>query len=1310
MRDNGPTVVLLAALLAFFGIRNYSPEDAAALKNDPKGSQLGTSSPGEKERNEDGVVPYPTEETLGPSWPSIDFKNTGNVNDTEAQCPDVEGWQTRYLIACVPDPQDSSSGYRFDYLIDAIQRAAETQHFVLDRYFYPWSPKKPAFDIQGTLTKKGSDKREIQLAALSKPSKGKGRTDPNQWPGVLLFRESPLGSYASCCPQLLQVFLVGETATAGIHKRAFTTSLDMIGQSNEYKENHTVRILGPYFSGSQTSLERTLQAWTEAASQKKMESPKQFTIISGEATAIKKERLEASCPNVQVKFQATFIPEDEVLKTTLRYLRVVDDSDGRLKFKDRVAFLAESNTTFGKSKSLDLLKGKAKKIEASDDKSKEYEPAYFPFPLHISEVRSAYQQTSGLTKNDIQNLPSFGSKLRLPLASSQPRDVEPLQDHAMTAVAIERILGNMLNTIAGERVPYTIILASDVKDKLFLVTLLRQRCPETRLILSGNDLLFSHPDFSAALRGTIVGSTYPLYLRNQHWSLPAIDADHRHILFPSEEAQGYYNAAVASLNPDDSKSLLEYSPPFPALRTGRGDSCRPPVWVSIIGQGGPVPLTAIPMDPNDASAKYVRERKSEAGEWPYRPLRSSLWTVLVLGITLLFIYVFYSYFAALWRRDQWWESLAGREMQKLFLPHRDAPDADGFRRRQRLYTFACLTSVLILYAYLTFICLIPFYYWCGYGKTAVEMGTWSWIAPIILVPLLLLIAATFAVPRVIPPSLWTSTQIPRLVLISLLPLITLMSMVLAIGGPPLWAPLWGWLPIRILLYLLILIFLVLLIIELFFALRPQTAQTENPRNERSRLFLLGAFINLVLMSVLTYYVAFPERSAERLLFFERATNLTDGVSPVVPVFFLAMAFFCWGFVQLKRLSLLASRHTVDNPFPEKTYFEHVQGCHGRLKDYLSSPGRVLGKGKTGAWIALVALLFTFLRLYSCFVRSVEGILADCLIFLGFAVLAFVIVYGWLHLCKVWRSIRELMDALALLPRSKSLGEALKRIPPTITRLFGPYLSTRRAGLDEQSQARQDRLEQLKPDLERVKDHLMKSQDPAAAKLLQAIKDTVPVIPEPKPENFCPAAQACFALLGQVWSEPTLVEKFTESSTPASAEAAPSASPSLVHVTKTKPPETTPFLTEDITTKDDDKPARNWLMRVQDFVALEVTVYLSQFFVHLRNLILFLAIAPILMLLAVSSYPFQPQRLWLMLAATLIIVVTATIIWIVIQIERNEVVSHILSTTPNRLNFHWHFLGQVLIYAAPLLGVVIATSSLASDLIHALVDPLIQALR
>jgi hypothetical protein len=1063
-------------------------------------------------------------------------------------------------------------------------------------------------------------------------------------------------------PQLLQVFLVGETATEGLHKQAFTACLDRIGKSEEYANDPTVRILGPYFSGSQVSLERTLQAWTGAGSQKEIEpTKKQFTIISGNANAVDKAELKAYCQPATVIFHATHIPENEMLEAALRYLSVADDS---LKFKRRVACLEESNTTFGAEMSKDL-------------KSKfGNELAYFPFPLYISEVRSAYQQASDPAKNDFLTLPSFGSKLRLPLRSGRPRDTEPSLTPIMSAVTTERILGTMLNTIAREQFPYAIILATDVKDKLFLATLLRQHCPETRLILSGNDLLFSHPDVSAALRGTIVASTYPLYPRNQHWTVPTSDAEHRHIIFPSEEAQGYYNATIALLMLDakDSSSLLEYGPPFPALQTGK-DGTRPPIWISIVGQGGLFPLAAIPIS-SDRAIDYVFARPSEKAkateegekrqatkEGVFRPLYPTLWVILVLGITLLLVYVFSAYFAALWERDRWNTPVVDREigweMRELFWPRMNALGADFFRWRQRLYTFFCLTSLLALYAYLTFVWLIPFCYWCGYDKAAVQLQEWSWmwIGPSILAPLLLLIGVAFTV--LILPITNSSVS----------------------------------------------------------AADSASAQTTGQSNERYSSVWLMALFSLALLVFLARYclvnVRWPQPqtvlAGEWLLFFERATSLASGVSPATPVFLLAMAFFCWGYVQLKRLYLLEFLHKVESPFPEKMeYFEQVNDRRGELHKDLRCPERAL-RG-IGAWIAWAALFFTFSRLAGYFIPSVEKVWIESSILLSLAVLALLIGYGWLHLCKVWKSTRELLDAIALFP--KSLEEAFKRIPKAITGTFGPYLSTTRPGRHEQLQARIERLKQLAREYEHVNKHAPDALKPYVANLPLEMKNPAAAIPDPKTLRI--AAQACFTLLEHVWTNPELAEKFAEPPSPKHAEAAPAASPPAVLVKKTVPSDPGPGnsfqIIEDIQRKDDDKLARSWLMRVQDFLALEVTVYLSQFFVHLRNLILFLTIAPFLMLLAVTSYPFQPQGLWLLLAATLIGVGTATVIWIVIQIERNEVVSHILSTTPNKLNFHWHFLAQILMYAAPLLGIVVAASSDASDLVHALVDPLIQALR
>src|SRR5262249_39422039 len=53
------------------------------------------------------------------------------------------------------------------------------------------------------------------------------------------------------------------------------------------------------------------------------------------------------------------------------------------------------------------------------------------------------------------------------------------------------------------------------------------------------------------------------------------------------------------------------------------------------------------------------------------------------------------------------------------------------------------------------------------------------------------------------------------------------------------------------------------------------------------------------------------------------------------------------------------------------------------------------------------------------------------------------------------------------------------------------------------------------------------------------------------------------------------------------------------------------------------PAREWVRLAENFVATQIVLYVSQFFVHLRNLLLSVTVGTLLLLLAATSYPFQP---------------------------------------------------------------------------------------
>src|SRR5207302_115300 len=110
-------------------------------------------------------------------------------------------------------------------------------------------------------------------------------------------------------------------------------------------------------------------------------------------------------------------------------------------------------------------------------------------------------------------------------------------------------------------------------------------------------LLLSHPDYLPYLRGTVVGSTYPLFGKTQRWCAAFEGIRQRHF-FPSEAEQGCHNATVALLAElAESRKfppmgrLIDYGAPFQATPPTAG--WRPPIWISMIGQTGPQPLMVV---------------------------------------------------------------------------------------------------------------------------------------------------------------------------------------------------------------------------------------------------------------------------------------------------------------------------------------------------------------------------------------------------------------------------------------------------------------------------------------------------------------------------------------------------------------------------------------------------------------------------------------------------------------------------------------------------------------------------------------------
>ena len=122
-------------------------------------------------------------------------------------------------------------------------------------------------------------------------------------------------------------------------------------------------------------------------------------------------------------------------------------------------------------------------------------------------------------------------------------------------------------------------------------------------------------------------------------------------------------------------------------------------------------------------------------------------------------------------------------------------------------------------------------------------------------------------------------------------------------------------------------------------------------------------------------------------------------------------------------------------------------------------------------------------------------------------------------------------------------------------------------------------------------------------------------------------------------------------------------------------------------------------------------YIRYSLAHLRNLLAFATGASLLVLLAISSYPFQPAQLLLALSWIAILTLVGTTIVIFVQMDRDEVLSWLAKSTPGHLVFSREFLGRVATYGlVPLLGVTAAQFPDVGRVLFFWVEPFLGALK
>jgi hypothetical protein len=459
-----------------------------------------------------------------------------------AQAAQAADYDLRFLVALVPAPPDP----RLDQALEAVQRGFAQSDYLADRVWLPWT-SEGANRVGGA----------VQTA-----------------PGLFLFRRrekdgSPRGH------SLALVFLVGETPKAGIQKPAFREALDLAADLQSGASDPTVGLLGPSFSGSVESLRLSLRSWKQWEGEQQRRPSLHFLAATGSATA---KDVEEPLATEGVDLCRAVLPDEALNELTLDFLR--DEMGWNL---GQVALLVEADTAYGRS----LLN-----TEKAGRKRQRYGPApheplvVVPFPSHISELRTAAEKEKAAQAKAAAGtqppIPSKSPVLELDLTDpGQQADLVPTFD-TLTVLGNELVLEDLLQAISREGIRYVGILATDVKDKLFLAEQVRARVPNAVLFTLNNDLLYAHPQYAQTLDGMLVFSSAPLLTEGAPWQPASLSpvAGRMRRQSSSELQQGIYEAV---------RYLL-------------GEKVvRPRAWIMAVGNGSLWPVArlkvTLPPDP-----------------------------------------------------------------------------------------------------------------------------------------------------------------------------------------------------------------------------------------------------------------------------------------------------------------------------------------------------------------------------------------------------------------------------------------------------------------------------------------------------------------------------------------------------------------------------------------------------------------------------------------------------------------------------------------------------------------------------------------
>ncbi len=1260
-----------------------------------------------------------------------------NTSGPPSWAPDDPRRRTtiEFLIATVPDPVESGLPFMFDRSLSSIQAALQAGNYLpTGRFHLPWQDcllrrgKSAADgDDSNDETKAGDDKKGVKHKNDSPAEEDDQKQCQKQRPfatepGVVLFRrvrrrtgESPdanLGGKPAATqtavskavtpapdktddgPELLLLYLVGETPVRGIQKRAMTAALNEVAffcdwgskkntvSESQQEKCQEIRLLGPTFSGSAQSVDFALGSWLNSPANAQTATVR---MVSGSATAVNAAiKPDTDFPVIQ-NYETKKNYEIEKKKDRFFHSMLAPSADSRcalfnyLQSTDphfdtgKVALLSESTTVYGFTTTPATATTTTTTISCPD----ETKATSIPFPLHISQLRAAAEE---VRQSQLPAAPQLvAPPPGLPLAKAL-EEVNQAKDSfspfsPIDPLTSEQIISQLLATISRGRYRYVGITATDIRDTIFLAQEVHEHCPAAVLFAFNPDLLLLHPEVNSGLRGMLLATSYPLMNMNLLWSPPHPPPHRPHVQrqFPDQVSEGVFNATLALLGKNDD-SMLEYGLPFELEPT------LPPLWITVVGRNRMWPLRAYDTNGIFSSADYMykvppklklngaktkeelleetkeeeKEKKEEQESW-FRglyPVATLIFMAAGATVCLGFCLPLFkrsrkpggkATATESWYAESWLEQALAEA------------DSETSRRGGELFLLAASASLLAFSAVATTVCVVPLIVMGRIGAlTWNSPSGWLWpgvFAAADCISVLLLLIGVRHVLAGLQSKKGDEGEVhEKLSLAAWAPIAAGSALVVICAG---WLSAgWVWQALG--------------------------------QDSRSALFA----------SI-------------------RSLDLLSGVSVLVPLFLIFMAGFLWAlsFRRVRQMERFESEKgflCFSGPFLE------LYSLEDQLRSYLGRASLRLPGATVVVALAVCSIGYLFgLRL----VKPLEGNAFYWMIGSSFLAVNLALWCGVLRFYGLWRRMHHLLQHLSLVPlrtaykrlqHSFPLGHKIDLASPTPTlaalaasveqaqklcQWAGDLLEVReirllpavgdegrRATAEGKSQGTETRLAVVdlrdRPEGETTSATILSADERSA---LQRLGSEVMAGRVRKAESHLASARQADAAGN--WRKVLRCERRSQE---ALSYVVAEVSLALQEVGWKR----VRGASEKAAKASTSRPPEEVFELGEDFLVGRVAHFLAHVMPQMQNLIVTSVSGLLLMLFAVSSYPFQPHNPLLLFNWVVILSFVGIAMWVFIQMNRDPVLSSLNGTQPGRINWDREFIFRILIYGiVPILALL-----------------------